>query len=163
MFHHVLAAIDHSDLGMQVFERAVKQAKLTQAKLMLVHVISPEDQGYPSFPAVPGIDTYFALPQNEASIKAYLEAWHTYEQQGLDKLKSLAETATQAGVSTEFSQLQGAPGRVICELAKSWGADLIVLGRRGRMGVNELFLGSVSNYVMHHAACSVLTLQNLSS
>lgn len=162
MFHHVLAAIDHSDLGMQVFERAAEQAKSAQANLMLLHVLSSEDQGYPTFPAVPGIDTYFALPQNEASIKAYLEAWHEYEQLGIAKLKSLVETATQAGIATEFSQLQGAPGKVICELAQTWGADLIVLGRRGRMGMNELLLGSVSNYVLHHAPCSVLTLQKLS-
>ncbi len=39
------------------------------------------------------------------------------------------------------------------------GADLIVVGRRGRSGLSELILGSASNYVLHHAPCSVLTLQ----
>jgi nucleotide-binding universal stress UspA family protein len=33
------------------------------------------------------------------------------------------------------------------------------MGRRGRTGLSELFLGSVSNYVTHHAPCSVLTLK----
>ena len=28
-------------------------------------------------------------------------------------------------------------------------------------GLSELILGSVSNYVLHHAPCSVLTLQSL--
>lgn len=48
---------------------------------------------------------------------------------------------------------------MICDVARSWKADLIVLGRRGYSGVKELFLGSVSNYVLHHTPCSILTVQ----
>jgi len=44
---------------------------------------------------------------------------------------------------------------MICELAIDWNADLIMMGRRGRSGIAEFFLGSVSNYVLHHAPCSV--------
>jgi len=36
---------------------------------------------------------------------------------------------------------------------------LVVVGRRGHSGLSELFLGSVSNYVLHRAPCSVLTIQ----
>ncbi|MDB9482953.1 universal stress protein, partial [Dolichospermum circinale CS-537/05] len=32
---------------------------------------------------------------------------------------------------------------------------LIMMGRRGRSGLAEFFLGSQSNYVLHHAPCSV--------
>ncbi|WP_442949349.1 universal stress protein [Nostoc sp.] len=41
----------------------------------------------------------------------------------------------------------------------SWGADLIVLGRRGLKGFAELLAGSVSNHVVHHSPCSVLVVQ----
>jgi hypothetical protein len=34
-------------------------------------------------------------------------------------------------------------------------ADLIVMGSRGTTGVKRLFLGSVSNKVVHSAGCSV--------
>ena len=44
----------------------------------------------------------------------------------------------------------------ITDLAKSWDADLIVIGSHGRKGIGELILGSVSNYVSHHVPCSVL-------
>ncbi|CCQ49032.1 hypothetical protein CWATWH8502_2292 [Crocosphaera watsonii WH 8502] len=37
--------------------------------------------------------------------------------------------------------------------------DVIVMGHRGISGLQEFFLGSVSNYVLHHAPCSVLIVQ----
>jgi nucleotide-binding universal stress UspA family protein len=57
--------------------------------------------------------------------------------------------------------MDGDPGHSICESAQNWGADLIVLGRRGRTGFAEAFLGSVSNYVVHHASCSVFVIQEV--
>lgn len=37
------------------------------------------------------------------------------------------------------------------------------MGRRGHKGLSEILLGSVSNYVVHHAPCSVLVLQGLTA
>ncbi|MEY3330640.1 MAG: hypothetical protein RLZZ115_3525 [Cyanobacteriota bacterium] len=44
-------------------------------------------------------------------------------------------------------------------MTKKWGADLVIVGRRNRSELAELFLGSVSNYVVHHVKCSVLVVQ----
>jgi nucleotide-binding universal stress UspA family protein len=74
-------------------------------------------------------------------------------------LRSLTNKAINAGVKTGFTQNMGDAGRIICEVARSWPADLIMLGRRGRAGLSEFFLGSVSNYVIHHASCSVMVIQ----
>lgn len=156
MFHKILVAIDNTDIGDCVFDEALYLAKATNACLMLLHVLSPYEAGYPVMPAISSV-VYYPRMQDEV-IKAYLEEWETYKEQGLERLRSLAAQATALGVSTEFTQTPGTPGHAICDLANSWGADLIIMGRRGRLGLSEAILGSVSNYVTHHACCSVLTV-----
>jgi nucleotide-binding universal stress UspA family protein len=71
----------------------------------------------------------------------------------------LEQEATAAGVSAQFTLNYGDPGKMICALAKSYDADLIIVGRRGLNGLSELVMGSVSNYIFHHAPCDVLTIQ----
>lgn len=56
--------------------------------------------------------------------------------------------------------MSGSPERSICEIAQTWEADLIIVGSRGLTGIKEMFLGSVSNYVTHHAPCSVLIVRD---
>jgi nucleotide-binding universal stress UspA family protein len=94
-------------------------------------------------------------------MQIYWDRLREQEQAGLERLRSLEAEAIAAGVSTEFTQNLGDPGRLICELAKSWNADLIIIGRRGLSGLGEFWLGSVSNYVLHHAPCHVLTIQGI--
>jgi glycosyltransferase involved in cell wall biosynthesis len=45
----------------------------------------------------------------------------------------------------------------------NWDADLVVMGRRGLSGIKEMFLGSVSNYIIHHVPCSVLIVQGIAN
>ncbi|WP_019501937.1 universal stress protein [Pseudanabaena sp. PCC 6802] len=159
MFNKILAAIDASECSKQVFETALSLAKLNNAELMLLHVISPLDEGYPTLIFPGAADVYPSL--YEEAIESYKQQWQEFEQQGLDILRSLASQARELGVTVEFRQPTGDPGKNICNIARSWEAGLIVVGRRGHKGLSELLLGSVSNYVLHHAPCSVLTLQGI--
>jgi len=36
---------------------------------------------------------------------------------------------------------------------------LVEMGRRGCSNISEMFLGSVSNYTIHHAPCSIMIVQ----
>jgi len=47
----------------------------------------------------------------------------------------------------------------ILETAEKLGADLIVLGSRGKKGVERFLLGSVATKVAAHARCSVLIVR----
>lgn len=156
MFHKILVAIDTSEIGKNVFDTALALAKATGASLMLLHVLSAEEEGSPYMPI---IFSSMGYAGGEKIIESYREDWEAFEKQGLELLRVRKDEATLAGVSTEFIQRPGRPGRTVCNFAQTWGADLIVIGRRGHSGLSDLFLGSVSNYVLHHAPCTVLTVQ----
>jgi nucleotide-binding universal stress UspA family protein len=159
MFRKVLAAMDSSAIGNLVFAEALDLAKAINADLMLLHVLSPEEETSPEMPPYPVMGYGYYPVMNEVTLEEYQRRWEAYEARSLDWLRSRTETATSAGIRTEFTQVAGDPGRAICALARNWEADLIVVGRRGRSGLSELILGSVSNYVLHHAPCSVMAVQ----
>lgn len=60
------------------------------------------------------------------------------------------------GLECEGSALEGQPAEVLVREAGS--ASLIVLGDRGRGGFASLLLGSVTQQVVHHAACPILVV-----
>ncbi|MGA7937207.1 MAG: universal stress protein [Kovacikia sp.] len=157
MFHKILVAVDHSELGQHVFDEALILAQSIAASLVLLNVLSPEDEESPSTPILSGHE-FYPGGLGRSVVEIYQELWNAYAERGLESLRSLTEKATTAGVEATFRQSLGSPGRIICELAGDLNVDLIILGRRGRSGLNELILGSVSHYVLHHAPCSVLTI-----
>jgi nucleotide-binding universal stress UspA family protein len=158
MFHKILVAMDTSAISQDVFDEALSLAKAIKGRLLLLHVISAEEDGTLNMPIFPSLEYYPVVSDKTREI--YRQEWQAFEKQGLELLRSRADEAIAAGVKTEFTQNIGIPGRAICDLARTWGADLIVMGRRGRSGLGELILGSVSNYVLHHAPCSVLAVQH---
>lgn len=154
MINKILIAVDRSQNNKSVFSTAVSLSKITGANLMLLHVLSVKEEDHPLAPTY----TYYPIVENR-NYETYQKEYAKYEQHGIEFLRNLTREATAAGVQTEFTQLGGNPGRMICELASSWSADLILIGSRGLTGVKEMFLGSVSNYVTHHASCSVLIIR----
>lgn len=158
MFRKILVAVDRSATSNHVFEEAVALAKGTGASLMLLHVLSPDEKGYPEAPFLSSMEYYPRL--HNSIVQVYMKRLETFQEESLNWLRSLADEATVAGVKTEFTQTSGNPGYAICELAETWEADLIIMGRRGLSGLSEFLIGSVSNYVTHHAKCSVLTIHH---
>ncbi len=152
MFQKILVAIDDSESSHTIFDRALTVAKVDRSELMLIHVLTLLDDFYPG-------DTFIGIPAS--AMRIYAERLENREQAGIAKLRSLEVEATAAGVTTEFTQKIGDPGKMICEVSKDWNANLIVIGRRGLSGLSELFMGSTSNYVLHHALCDVLTIQGI--
>ncbi|UBF24050.1 universal stress protein [Kovacikia minuta CCNUW1] len=157
MFQKILVALDDSPIGDHIFEEALSLAKTMNAALLLLHVLTPMEEGYPLPAIFPRTDSLYL--GNEEAVMLFAQQWKDLEKSGLKLLQQLSDRALAAGVTAEFSQNTGDPGRVICKVATTWEADLIVVGRRGHSGLSELFLGSASNYVLHHAPCSVLALQ----
>lgn len=158
MFQRILVALDRSSSSRHVLEEAVALAKST-TQLHLVTVVPPMEVGYPNsmYLGVEGIQGLWT----SALYQSNMTSWQQHQQEVEQWLRSQADYVHRQNLKVEYSCPIGIPEDTLCNMATRWHADLIMMGRRGRSGISELLLGSVSNYVMHHASCSVLTVQGL--
>lgn len=95
---------------------------------------------------------------SSVSFEQFREDWQAYIDRGNEMLQTRVQQAAESGVEAKCQQLSGGTGLQICESAKTWDADLIAIGRRGYSGLKEFLIGSISNYVLHHAPCSVMII-----
>ena len=73
--------------------------------------------------------------------------------EGLNKIESILQ---REGIPFETKVLEDSDAaEAICEYAKFYNYDLIILGSRGIGGIKGLLLGSVSNKVLQLAHCPV--------
>jgi nucleotide-binding universal stress UspA family protein len=133
----IVVGIDGSDESKRALHWAVEEARLRGAKLLAVHAWSYQFTAGPDY--APAADPDF------------LESLRQQADQVLDE--ALAEAGT-AGVEIERTAVEGPPAATLVDAAE--GADLLVVGSRGRGGFSGLLLGSVSQQAAHHAPCPVV-------
>lgn len=75
-----------------------------------------------------------------------------------EKLEEIAEKFEQSGAKTNIRIEHGHPAKVIINEAKNGDYDMVVLGRRGRGGLKNMVMGSVSNAVIQGTEASVLVV-----
>jgi nucleotide-binding universal stress UspA family protein len=144
MYARILAGVDGSAHGERALRQAADLAKALGAALRIVHVV---DMGWlPVAPEV-GLD----LRQIAAARRAA----------GERVLGAATEVARGAGVAVEARLVETAtptqhPGAALVDEAASWPADLLVLGARGRRGVERLLLGSVADGVARRSTIPVM-------
>ncbi|MFL6467553.1 MAG: universal stress protein [Pyrinomonadaceae bacterium] len=93
-----------------------------------------------------------------------------YSQEIVDELRQKAEEIAAGAVEKLTEKLPEAaisscvkmdePGAAIVSEAKAWNADLIIVGSHGHGIFGRVLLGSVSDYVIHHAPCSVMVVRS---
>lgn len=158
-FKKILVAINNSPLSFQVFKVAMELAQTNKAAFKLLHCIPPEMMSEPTVPMTYDPNLHPTFTASDYQTQQILMEQQMETAQAL--LERYSQEALNQGVPIEADYQVGEAGSLVCDVAKSWEADLIVVGRRGRSGLAEVLLGSVSNYVVHHAPCSVLVIQEL--
>jgi nucleotide-binding universal stress UspA family protein len=151
MIQKILVATDTSDASALVFDQALMLATLTGAHLGIIHVTDPDDSNAPPFPGyLENLKPY--LDEGNPEPCCYVGAFGEDDSALFGRS---VKKAKDAGVSHECVHCFGNPETAISDFAAVWKADLIVVGHRGLSGLSEFLLGSVSNYMLHNAPCSV--------
>lgn len=156
MFKKILVALDNSSQAAAVFEFALSIAQAKTSEILLMHFIDWQMEDIsPWIGAATLYDLNLSSDRNYGS--------REYLQVQIEKNKNWLETYAQKAIASNIScQYECRVGNChlgIGDRAKEWGADLIIMGRRGQKKITEMLLGSVSNYVIHHAPCSILIVQ----
>lgn len=141
----ILFATDGSPSAARAGELALELARASSWALRIVAVApTPTFNGYGAF-GVAAVDA----PAIVAAAREQAEKVVTES----------VERAAGAGVTATSEVRQGDPASEICDAAAEAGAALVVVGAHGWGAVRRLIFGSVSNRVLHEAACGVLVVR----
>lgn len=146
-----LAAVDGSEHGWKALDLAANLAKLSDAELIVLHVVpyEPMPEGLKQFANVEGI------PPEEMEAR-----YHLQRDIGDKIIKEAEARVRQSGFARVKTQAaEGHAANQIAAIAKSEGADMVFLGSRGLGDVTGLLMGSVSHKVMHLASCTCVAVK----
>jgi nucleotide-binding universal stress UspA family protein len=140
----ILLAIDDSKYSQAAVQAVLNQYCPEGTAVRVIHVAEPITFIFPPDMAA----EYAAAPQLLGLRKEQLENGKALVEAAAAKLKT-------AGYTADTDVFEGDVRSEIVDLASQWHADLIVMGSHGRKGLNRFFIGSVSEFVVRHAPCSV--------
>ena len=154
MLKKILVALDHSAFSQKTFMQSLVLAKATHAKLMLFHVISSTEEGYPPYPLMPGVLEEFDLSYAGVA-NSYLNDLDVFKASSLELLRSRANQAKEKGLTVVYQQSMGDPGREICEIALDNGKRI----RSSSDAAVEIFLAKFYWAVLATTSHTMLLVQ----
>ncbi len=135
----ILWATDFSDEASDALRYAAVFARVFGAELLALHVVPDFSPAlYNTADAIKG-----ELSSRIAGVKSKM-------------LKRLDEQNRLEGLSFRSLVKEGKAGEAIVAAAREEEADLIVMGKKGRTGLDRLFIGSVANQVLRSSPVPVL-------
>jgi nucleotide-binding universal stress UspA family protein len=158
MLQKILLAIGDPPNSAPVLESGLILAEKLGAEILILHVLDPLVPGGLSTVESPLIGGVLPMIDDRV-IQQFIEARNEYERTGIERLQTYAAQARSRGITADTLQNYGDSGPLICEAAKNWAADAILMGRNQKSMLSEVFVGSTSNYVVHHAPCDVIVIQ----
>jgi nucleotide-binding universal stress UspA family protein len=138
-FKQVLIATDFSDASERAFAYAIAIARRYSSALSIMHAIPLE-------------------PREQIPLEPLPKELNRRRLEAEDKMKQLGETARMSDLKPHLLLERGPVWDVIASAIERENVDLLVLGTRGRSGLQKLALGSVAEEVLRLAPCPVLTI-----
>ena len=149
MYQKILVPVDGSAASLRGLREAAKLARGSGASLKLIHIVNE-----------------FIFDPVYVPATVYEPVLESMRVNGQKILATAAAIASEAGVQPETQLIEtigGSVARLILEAARTWPADLIVMGTHGRRGVSRAVLGSDAETVLRTTTVPVLFVRDLSA
>jgi nucleotide-binding universal stress UspA family protein len=141
----ILLAIDGSECSAVATDAVVAQFRGRSAHVRVIHAINWEHI----------VPIWLQFERGSEVARAYQQLRDVTARRAEALVARAARQLRDAGFATSTAVREGEPRRVILDGAAAWGAELIVVGSRGKTGLDRVLLGSVSEHIARHARCSV--------
>ena len=146
MYQRILAAVDDSATSDRALQQAIGLAKDQHATLRIVYAVDEV-----------AIYNSASLADPSGIEQAWIETGHRI----LDKARNLARAA---GVDTEVKLLETENigeriADAIVEEARTWPADIVVVGTHGRSGLKHLLMGSVAEGIVRICPSPIMLIR----
>ena len=138
MYNHILVAIENSDADRAVLEHIERLARLTGARLLLVHVAD-------GWVARHFEDLQLRESEEMRADRAYLER--------------LCRELRERGLDVRARLALGDPVSELVKVAAAEGVDLIALSTHGHRFFNDLLRGSTADRLRHGVTVPVLMVR----
>ena len=142
-FKKILCPTDFSEPACKAIKAAGEFAEKFDAELILLHVVGP----------VPVLETPTGLAGFDVA---------AYQQELTDaaekSLQDRCEKHIPEGVKVNKLVVHGEAAHEIVSVANDEGADLIIISTHGESGWRHRIFGSVTEKVIRHAECPVMTV-----
>jgi nucleotide-binding universal stress UspA family protein len=138
MYKKILVAIENSEADRTILEHVEPLARLTGARLLLVHVA----------------DGWAARHFNELNLRESEEMQQ--DRAYLARVRALLESH---GLEVDAALRAGDPAKEICKVAEEEGVDLIAMATHGHRGVSDVIHGETVDGVRHKVRMPVLLLR----
>ena len=141
MYDRILVPTDGSECAARAADHAIGLAAGSNATLHVLSVVDATE-----------------LARNVPEVNAeYVE--QQLRSRAESAVAEVAERADDAGVETVTAVEPGVPDRDIVAYATEHGCDLIVMGTRGRTGLERYLLGSVAERTVRRSDVPVVTVR----
>ncbi len=147
---NILVPIDGSRNSIRALKEAINLSKFTDSKIIGIYVIPEEVSSLPLIELLQPLSTL-----NPAGFKKKIFKYG-------EKIIVDAKEICEKNNIKFFGQIfKGNPGYDIVKFSSinKNKIGLIIIGSKGKGPTTEIFLGSVSNYVIHKARCPVMIIK----
>lgn len=138
MYERILVAIENSSADRTIVNHVVDLARLTHARLLLVHVA----------------DGWAARNFDQLNLRESEEM-----KEDRDYLARLQSELSGLGLNVDTRLALGDPATELVKIAESGEVDLLAMATHGHRGLSDLVHGSTADHVRHMVKIPVLMLQ----